>query len=84
MEYREFYCVVCGAKAIDYSTTRSKKYCSDECAQEQYRRNRGIGTNIKTALCKYNIAIGCPERKCSSCGWNPKVEAKRKEALGHG
>lgn len=34
-------------------------------------------------LCPYNVYITCPAdgRKCDKCGWNPKVEEKRKKAV---
>lgn len=84
MIYREFTCAYCGKKAIDMSKTRSKKYCSPNCSQKQWYRNHGIGTEIKTPSCIHNKEIRCLERKCGTCGWNPKVEQKRKEALLNG
>ena len=29
--------------------------------------------------CKYNKMVGCEDRKCDSCGWNPKVDKERKK-----
>ena len=85
MAYREFYCECCGAKAIDRSPGQTKKYCSESCAQKMYyRRNFAIESGEDQPSCVYNREIGCKRRKCSTCGWNPKVEAKRKEALGCG
>ena len=84
MEYREFTCIVCGAKGIDRSTTQTRKYCSENCASINWHRMRGVGTYIKTPSCVHNREIRCFEKKCSTCGWNPKVEMKRKEALAYG
>ena len=82
--YREFNCVVCGAKAIDRSPAQKRMYCSEQCAWDQFRRNRGIGVNAKTPPCIHNQEVQCAVHKCSTCGWNPKVEQRRKEALAYG
>ena len=84
MKYREFKCAVCGEVTIDRSPGQRKKYCSDQCTQVQYRRNHGVGVNAVTPSCIYNKEVGCMIHKCGSCGWNPKVEQKRKEALIYG
>lgn len=36
----------------------------------------------KDNTCCYNIGVNCEivERPCGNCGWNPKVEARRKTA----
>lgn len=36
----------------------------------------------KDNTCCYNIGVNCEivERLCGNCGWNPKVEARRKAA----
>lgn len=85
MAYREFYCECCGAKAIDRTYNQSRKYCSSGCAQKMYyRRNFAACDGEDYPTCVYNREIGCKRRKCSTCGWNPTVEAKRKEALING
>lgn len=84
MGYREFTCIVCGRKGIDRSGTGTKKFCSGSCAQLYWRRSHGIGTTVKTPSCIYNIGIQCMEPNCNTCGWNTKVEEKRKEALAYG
>ena len=85
MEYREITCICCGAKAIDMSKTKTKKYCSEQCAWKQYRRNHGVGVKpVITPSCIYNEEVECKNHKCGSCGWNPKVEKKRKEAIAYG
>ena len=84
MNYREFTCVVCGRKAIDRSPAQKRIYCSEQCAWKQFRVNRGIGIGSKTPSCVHNDAVVCEAHKCGSCGWNPKVEQRRKEALGYG
>ena len=82
--YREFNCVVCGAKAIDRSPAQKRMYCSEQCAFHKFRRNHGIGVGIKTPSCIYNKEVHCEIHKCGTCGWNPKVEQRRKEALSYG
>lgn len=84
MEYREFVCVQCGQKVIDRSKTRSRKFCSGNCQRTYWYRQHGVGTDIKTPSCIHNKEIRCLVRKCGTCGWNPKVETRRKEALGYG
>ena len=81
MEYKEFTCVICGKKALDKSTTQSRMYCSQKCASVAYERNR---KTRRKACCIHNSEVQCFGHKCSSCGWNPKVETRRKEALGYG
>ena len=84
MSYREFTCIVCGAKDIDRSRTGTKKFCSGTCAHHYYRRTHGIGTEFKSPSCIYNNWVICCNRSCGSCGWNPEVETKRKQALAYG
>ena len=84
MNYREFTCVVCGAKAIDRSPAQKRIVCSDQCGQVRFRRNHGVGVGMKTPSCVHNKEIACQIHKCSTCGWNPEVEQKRKEALAYG
>lgn len=81
---REFTCVVCGAKAIDRSPAQNRIYCSTQCCDIQYRRNHGVGVGIRTPSCIHNEEVQCAVHKCGSCGWNPTVEQKRKEAMGYG
>ena len=82
--YREFNCAVCGVKAIDRSPTQSRLYCSDSCCYKAYRINKGIVKGFVTQPCIHNVGVLCDRHKCSTCGWNPRVEAKRKEALCYG
>ncbi len=81
MNYREFTCVVCGTKATDRSHSQNRMYCSVQCRDIGFRRNHGVGVSIKTPSCVHNKEIACQIHKCSTCGWNPEVEQKRKAAL---
>lgn len=85
MEYREFICLYCGTKGIDRSNTKNRKFCDYTC-QHAYncKKKRGKLDKAPTNPCIYNMAVMCDLQKCSTCGWNPKVEQKRKEALGYG
>ena len=81
MSYREFNCVVCGAKAIDRSCTKTKKYCSEECAVLGWRMKQGFKPSDLKHHCTYNKEVNCKVKACSKCGWNPKVEQKRKASF---
>jgi hypothetical protein len=81
---REFTCIYCGAKGIDNSRTKTKKFCDCNCQQAYYRRQHGVGVGIKAPACIHNREVRCFVHMCGTCGWNPKVEKKRKEALGYG
>jgi hypothetical protein len=84
MEYRETTCIECGTKIIDRSTNRTRKFCSDYCAQANYRKRHGAGVRTVTPPCIHNEGVLCGVHKCGVCGWNPKVEQKRKEAVAYG
>ena len=84
MNYREFTCAVCGNIAIDRSLTKTKKYCSEKCAVLSYRMSKGFVPSELANPCAYNKEVRCAVKKCSTCGWNPKVEQKRKEAFAYG
>ena len=85
MKYREFTCLNCGAKVIDMSRTKNKKFCDMHCNQAYYyKKKQGELDKVPTNPCIHNIAVICDLQKCGTCGWNPKVEKKRKEALGCG
>ena len=85
MEQRTFICLNCGAKGIDTSRTKTKKFCNMHCNQAYYyKKKRGKTEIVPTFPCRYNWQVQCNRKKCSTCGWNPEVEAKRKEALANG
>ena len=65
-------CEKCGRQFI--TRYRGARFCSHQCANSR-KRGAGIGS------CPHNEAIICNERKCGSCGWNPAVAQKRKEAM---
>ena len=36
--------------------------------------------NMESPMCPFNMAIDCTKKdKCKSCGWNPDVDAARRE-----
>lgn len=85
MKYREFTCLYCGAKGIDMSRTKSKKFCNEHCLQSyHYKKKKGKLDAVPTRPCIHNREVQCNLKMCGTCGWNPKVEKKRKEALGYG
>lgn len=84
MEYREIRCAFCGAKILDRSTNHNRRFCGQQCAQAHHRRSHGVGVRFKTPSCTHNKEVRCFVKTCGTCGWNPKVEQKRKEAMGYG
>ena len=79
-------CVVCGA---EFEMTRPHKtHCSRRCTMIERNRKARAKAKAKAKLvgvyCLYNEDIICYERKCDSCGWNPVVAQRRKEAMGNG
>lgn len=85
MKYREFTCLNCGIKALDMSRTKNKKFCSMHCNQTYHYKKRQGKLDVDLARpCLYNRQVQCDSFRCGTCGWNPKVEKKRKEALGCG
>lgn len=85
MELREFICLNCGAKCVDTSRTKNKKFCDMHCNQAYYyKKKRGKLEAAPVLPCIYNRQVQCDQQKCSTCGWNPDVEQKRKEALAYG
>jgi hypothetical protein len=80
MKVREFTCVVCGRRDVDLSRSQNKKFCSETCSQEYYRRKRGVGLEKERELCRFNDAVECSKHMCRNCGWNPAVAKKRMEA----
>lgn len=79
MEERIFTCIVCEKQGIDkrnYGTI----YCSYECYKVGQRLRRHI-LNKGPRVCTFNNGVTCDGSRCADCGWNPKVESRRKEAL---
>ena len=74
----EAICVVCGAKVIDKSPTKNKKFCSTKCMNRYYERTR---IKPQESECQYNNGVLCACQRCATCGWNPKVEKARKEKI---
>ena len=65
-------CEICGKEFV--TRFKDARFCSHKCANG---RKRGIGV----CNCPHNEALICNERKCGSCGWNPKVAQRRMEAM---
>lgn len=74
---REFTCIVCGTKGIDTSSQGAKLFCSRRC-KDKHRSELRAESLIP---CKFNESVLCDRQKCSTCGWNPEVEKRRKEKL---
>lgn len=70
---KQHVCKNCGKEI-----TGDRKYCSLKCnkaykQREYYRKNN--------SLCPHNEAVICTQNTCDTCGWDPAVEAQRKEQL---
>lgn len=76
---KEYTCIVCGAKGIDRSSTGARKFCSHECSNSYWRQVNGVGK--KSPGCIFNEGVACEVHQCLNCGWHPRVERIRKEAL---
>ena len=79
LKLREFNCIFCGTISVDRSHTKTKKFCSPECAKAYQRAKKGIG-NDNWVRCRFNEGVECSKHKCGECGWNPAVAKKRMEA----
>ncbi len=77
---REFTCIVCGTKGIDFSSQGGKMLCSRRCTDI----HRAAVRAESFMPCKFNEGVICDKVKCRSCGWNPVVEKRRKEKLFNG
>ena len=84
MEYKEITCAICGKKTTDRSTNHTRLYCSPHCNRQALFIRRGMGPKMPAFSCIHNKYIECQIHKCSTCGWNPEVEQKRKEAFAYG
>lgn len=76
---KEFTCIVCGTKGIDWGRGHAKKFCSRQC--QNYHKTLRKERHDKIENCKHNAWVACDKQECENCGWNPVVEKKRKEAL---
>lgn len=81
MSGREIICYNCGEVTIDRTRNARGKFCSKKCYRQYSNRHPAIAKKLEN-LCLYNNSVVCNEHNCQSCGWNPKVETDRKEALG--
>ena len=77
---REFTCEFCGKRGVDNSPSQNKRFCNIDCNRRYWTR-AGRGGVKGYQPCQYNEGVTCFAPKCESCGWNPAVAKKRKEAL---
>lgn len=82
MEKNQRACPVCG-KALPETARSHAVHCSKKC---YHRATYALRPEVLTTPCKYNPdAVMCNPNvhKCSTCGWNPSVEERRrKEIIG--
>ena len=81
-------CEYCGKVMQLMPGQRDRKFCSQECYSEY--RKLPINTDfdwkkLRDGLyeCRYHPGgqIGCTNRQCDKCGWNPEVAEARTEAI---
>jgi endogenous inhibitor of DNA gyrase (YacG/DUF329 family) len=73
-------CVICGKVFTDTSASQNKMTCSAECKRIRFNLYRKQKKESESE-CPYNMSVSCTDHMCGKCGWNPKVEKARKEAL---
>ena len=84
-------CQLCGKEKLVYpSEAEKRQFCSKACANKG-RRIRELGefdhdelwerTEEKLWQCPYNVFCSCRVRRCTTCGWNPKVARARLAAF---
>jgi endogenous inhibitor of DNA gyrase (YacG/DUF329 family) len=81
-ELLKIKCDICGNRFIKYHS--GMRYCSPQCrviAKNQMRRDAYVGKR-SGGSCPYNVGLVCDDPKCSTCGWNPDVKAKRMQQIG--
>lgn len=85
-ELLKFTCEICGNDFV--GNRGGLRYCSDFCrkvARNQNRRDDYRRTHKGKRDgdgCPYNVGLVCDDPKCSTCGWNPDVKAKRMQQIG--
>ena len=62
-------CEFCGKV---FETQRNAACCSNRCWERARRQ---------TWACPHNEQLVCQFKDCHRCGWNPEVEARRKDQL---
>lgn len=70
---KQHVCKNCGKEI-----TGDRKYCSLKC-NKAYKQRQYYKSNHP--LCVYNESVICKTKNCQQCGWNPTVDAHRKEML---
>lgn len=69
-----FKCKRCGKEFDGRPGQAIRVFCSKNCYQQYVYEQRHF-------TCPHNDAVVCGHQKCYSCGWNPKVNQKRMEAM---
>lgn len=80
-------CLYCGDEFIG---SKGQIFCSHTCANRGRRiLEKGDFDHSLTWerdadrkwICPYAENVSCHRRNCNKCGWNPKVEKERTEAI---
>lgn len=78
-------CEWCGKVMLLTPAKKNQRFCSHSCSAQSARQNH-VDTEFdwkkfRDGLyeCKYYPGgeIGCTNRQCDTCGWNPEVRERR-------
>lgn len=78
MEHEEKRCPVCNTAIRKDSKAI---YCCQACSRAAYYRRHTKALRADGGMCYFNSEVLCTKKQCETCGWNPVVEKRRKEAL---
>lgn len=86
-----FTCLYCGKEFL--ARRKEAKYCCWKCSNLSKTKNHKKPARAKLTkseiangifICPHNDGVRCSMCLCKTCGWNPAVALKRKEALYEG
>ena len=82
----KFTCRWCGKVMMVFPSQKERQYCSRSCGNRgrSLPREDDFDPALKWELvednrwqCPYEENVSCKLRKCTTCGWNPKVAEMR-------
>ena len=72
---KQYTCLGCGT---EFTSDRFRKYCSNRCNKAHNARTHRAGIIVPLPNeCVLTEGVVCTDRKCETCGWNPKISRKR-------
>lgn len=73
-----YICLNCGKGGL--TSRHNQKFCGYACRDAYRERQRR--KVVQFEKCRFNQGVECNADACDTCGWNPKVEKRRKGRLG--